>query len=663
MIAHEVEQVHADLDAMWVRLHNVSGRSLEEIEQARDAVAAKVLARRKAVWLRNYNLAVQKYEQREPAPAWRRWLLDASAEMPKEETFKMVPIAEEHEAHPILKAISTEVENELLKHIEDYPGLVVRNGVQRYYPFGDAGCHLIGTLGRVSREDLAADPNLGKDELRQYVPSDQIGRTGLEKLAERVLRGSRGRVETIEGSAGEVGRVDAVPGKQVKTTIDMELQEQVANMFRYAKVVTVDPDDKTKKYVEQVPMHGAAVVLDIPTNETRVLVSYPTFDLNEFDEIYKSLEKDKLNNPLLNRATQAQLVPGSTVKPMVGLAAITMGKVGVTEGIECDGYLWIIRKQGGKEVRRKIPNGFRCWTESKFGDVATSKHHQIPSEDPHRGHDGNADGCLEYEDALKRSCNVYFETLGDRLGIENLSTWYRLFGLGRWTGIGIPEVSGRLPITYTKLTNRPQIAWHSAIGQVQVTATPLQMANVAATIARNGVWMRPRLFPKDEETSMGLSIGKPDEPDRVDLHLSPEGLAAAKRGMIAVVNDRGGTGPQLRRADMVVAGKTGTATASPLKQEVHHPDGTTTMELVRPATRLDPNPEAPWYRAGPDGKTLNHGWFIGFAPAERPQIAFAVMVEYGISGGSGAGSIASEMLEACVERGYLKREKKADKVD
>jgi penicillin-binding protein 2 len=126
---------------------------------------------------------------------------------------------------------------------------------------------------------------------------------------------------------------------------------------------------------------------------------------------------------------------------------------------------------------------------SKFANLPPEKrppeaHHKIPWPDPHVGHDGNPDGFLTFSDALQRSCNVYFETLGDRLRIDGLSRWYFRFGLGQPTGLGIGEARGQLPWSYLKPLNRQQIAWHSSIGQVQVTATPIQMANVAATIAR-----------------------------------------------------------------------------------------------------------------------------------------------------------------------------------
>jgi penicillin-binding protein 2 len=287
-------------------------------------------------------------------------------------------------------------------------------------------------------------------------------------------------------------------------------------------------------------------------------------------------------------------------------------------------------------------------------------HHQIPSSEPHVGTYGNPDGFLTFNEAVQRSCNVYFENIGDRLKMDGLSKWYSRFGLGRKTGLGIAEVKGRLPNQWTGATGDRRFAtWISAIGQSSTLATPVQMANVAATIARDGVWVRPRLV-KDGQ---GLQIPDAGE-DRVDLKLPRAAVAAAKQGMIDVVNTRAGSAyAYVRRTDLQIAGKTGTAQASPVQVTVRGKDGKPLIDadgkVVRrelaPSSPLKPNDEAPWYRGwGKEGTDLNHSWFIGFAPADKPKIAFAVMLEYGGSGGAGAGLIARDIIDLCVERGYLK---------
>jgi len=270
--------------------------------------------------------------------------------------------------------------------------------------------------------------------------------------------------------------------------------------------------------------------------------------------------------------------------------------------------------------------------------------------------------------------------------MEGLAYWFGRFGLGRPTGIGIAETIGHVPGEAGELRHgriqRAFVTWASGIGQVNVMATPIQMANVAATFARNGIWMRPRLIANAPKLSaykprnIGAGDAKDweDIPDRVDLKLSPEGLAAARKGMINVVNALGGTGTTLEsnlqkrnlgKDRLLVAGKTGTAQASKFMRRVRDPetgeftkeDDKFVMTALEPSTHDVPNKQAMWYRGyNTDGKTLNHAWYIGYAPANNPQIAFAVMVEYGGSGGAVAGPIAAGVLEKLVEHRYLRLE-------
>jgi penicillin-binding protein 2 len=297
--------------------------------------------------------------------------------------------------------------------------------------------------------------------------------------------------------------------------------------------------------------------------------------------------------------------------------------------------------------------------EKELGPAGVA-HHPVPY--PHKGHDGNKDGFLTYSDALERSCNVYFETVADRMGITRLTDWMRRFGLGRKTGIGIEEYKGRLPGD----APRPDrsTCFFGGIGQGYVAATPIQMANVAATIARGGLWMRPQLVMPDDKTGKlpPLRAGAIEGPDAVDLHLDPKAVAACKLGMYNVVNAPAGTGKAARMDDLVLCAKTGTAQAAkfkvlkkdakgePLLDENNHKQ----YEEFAPSTPDHPNPEMPWYRgAGANNEKLDHSWMIGFAPADDPKIAFAVLVEYGGSGGGAAADVVKTAMEACIAHGYL----------
>ena len=636
MLETDREGVLADINIMWATLARMGNMPPEEIDELRLSIVRRVEMRKRTVWWRKYRNAIESQEDQQPPPAWQRWLLGETSDVPQLDDYSGITIEEELSSHVILPAVDNNTANFLGKNTDRFPGLILKPGQQRVYPYEEAGCHLIGSVGLVNAEDRKNDPNLSGNELRQYLPNDQIGRGGLEALAEPLLRGTRGKIERVinEADGKIVTNILPVPGQDVRTTIDIELQRDIGQLF---KVVRIKNADNTEELTE---MHGAAVVIDIPTGQVRAMVSYPTFDLNKLQQLYPTMIADSLNMPLFNRATMASLEPGSTVKPMVGLAGITQGVIGATDTIECTGYLVL----NGRRYDRG-----KCWTMRMF-NIA---HHQT-SGDPH------PTGFLDVTDGLERSCNIVFETIADRLGLDAMSSWYDRFGLGRRTGVGIPEVAGRLPSQFKgPVYLRRWTTWLAGIGQGHLSATPLQMANATATIARDGVWMRPRLIddPRLPDRS--------NVPERVDLKLSPEALRATRQGMWNVVNrNRFTTGYNIHRSDVEIAGKTGSAQAAKYTVEVRDADGNLmrddngrkVLRALEPGTPQRPNLEAPWYRGfGAEGKDLAHAWFIGYAPANNPQIAFAVLVEYGGTGGVAGASVVNGLLESCMEHGYLTR--------
>jgi penicillin-binding protein 2 len=645
----EVEQLKADLKGMWGTLAELSGRNLREIEQIRQEIVARVQLRRRHVWYARYRSALQEHELRDPSPWYQAWLIDISQATPQLDHFDE-DVEDQRLPHPILRDIDNQTYIQLKKHAERLPGLVLRDSTHRRYPYGQAACHVLGYLTRVQREDLERDPSRG-DPLGQYQYNDLIGRQGLEALLETVLRGRRGQDIRVLGSQTPVERTDPQRGHDTRTTIDIELQAEIERLFGS---VRIKYDDGT---IDRGPAHGAAVVIDVSSGEVLALASAPAFDLNRFDQDYATLVGDELNQPLLNRATQWAVEPGSTVKPIVGMAGVAEGVLTVAEGIECTGYLVV----GG----RPLPSG-RCWT-AKFAndpshpDIA---HHQIPYEDPH------PTGFLTLADALQRSCNVYFENVSGRLGLTRTREWFERFGLGRASGLGIAEARGRLPdASRLARWQVPSITYFAGIGQGQVTATPVQMANVAATIARDGVWMRPRLVAAELLAKSPTSA--PADPDRVALDVPLTAIRAVQEGMRNSVARPSGTcypvQARMRELGITVAGKSGTAQAAAYRIPQRNLDGTPVRDesgrivyqpAIRPGTRDNPNPQAPWYRGfGPDGTNLKHGWFIGYAPAQNPQVAFAVMVEYAGSGATSAGSVVEGLIESCIKHGYVRTEK------
>lgn len=658
MLDDEFAKVRRDIDAMFDLLASETGEKPERVDETCRQIGLRVEMRSRLRQYRRYLAAHEEHVKDGDAPWYRRWLIEGGKDGPQVDAFEDVE-DEEISVHPVVRNISPDAYLRLARVTPRCPGLVLRPGTHRRYPYAFAGSHVIGMLTSVTREDMMADPNLVVDPLREYSFTDFIGRAGLEGLCEPTLRGARGRVLRPPGGEDQI-ETAPIAGKDVRTTIDIDLQDQIQKMFANMEVPSEQAGDGDKRTFK-VAMHGAAVVIDIKTSAVRALTSYPDYDANTLSENYESLAIDTHNAPLMNRATQSQLEPGSTVKPIVGIGAITQGitvpawgAVNTHTGIECTGYLVI--------NGRKLTNG-RCWVASKLGQQLNGHvaHHPVPWESPHKGVHGNANGFLCFGDALERSCNVYFETVADALGVQGLTYWYDQFGLGRETGLGIAESRGALP--NSRPENDPSIAWFSGIGQVGVRGTPVQMANVAATIARDGIWMRPKLVDGD-----GIALaptttrsGEP-VPDRVDLKLSKEALAAARDGMERVVNSLGGTGRHGQMKEFIVAGKTGTAQAAPIRDPVLDAEGKIQFDekgnrisVLRPLATADHPTDTPWYRGwGPSGTDYNHAWFIGYAPANDPQIAFAVMVQYGGSGGALAAQTSTKILTACIEHGLIK---------
>jgi penicillin-binding protein 2 len=204
--------------------------------------------------------------------------------------------------------------------------------------------------------------------------------------------------------------------------------------------------------------------------------------------------------------------------------------------------------------------------------------------------------------------------------------------------------------------------WTAGIGQGPVAATPLQMCNVFATFARRGVWVRPNLVYSGQKLDPYRPAKlSPDDtawseiPSRVDLHIAPAAINAAFDGMYRVINTKAGTGNICERTDIRMMGKTGTVQAPRLGRVVEDANGQKTMEWFRPSTHDNPNPDMPWYRASDDeGKKLNHAWFDVIVPADNPKYVVSAVVEYGGGGGGTvAGPIAKEIIEALIEHGYL----------
>jgi penicillin-binding protein 2 len=428
----------------------------------------------------------------------------------------------------------------------------------RSYPLASAAAHALGRVGEISERQLELPEfkGLGQGAL--------VGQAGIESQYNRALMGRDGFRRVIVNSRGlEVTEADRQPpqdGPSLTLTLDAGLQSAMEKAFEGRA--------------------GSAVALDPRTGEILAMASTPAYDPNAFTtgidaSLWASLASDPLT-PLMNRVIQGAYSPGSTFKLIAATAALEEGLITPATTFYCPGYLNVYN---------------------------TTFHCANP-----RGH-----GVMDLRRAIANSCNVYFYQVGIRLEIGRLAKWAKLVGLGAPTGVDLPhEGSGLMPSPEWKMRvfKTPWYAGETvsvAIGQGQVSATPLQMARVAAVIANGGRLVRPHLV------RAGRDAPAPDAPRPLGVH--PETLAAVKEGMRAVVAE--GTGWRARLQTVAVCGKTGSA-------------------QVVSRSRLEKSPDA--------HELLPHGWFLAFAPADEPTIVLAVLVEHGRSGGESAAPVARQIL-------------------
>jgi penicillin-binding protein 2 len=447
------------------------------------------------------------------------------------------------------------------------PGVIVSAAPAREYPFGGLASHVVGYIREVSAEQLRIPAYSG------YRAGDMVGQSGIEAFLERYLRGERGAQAVIVNAHGnKIGEAyfqPEIPGSDVFLTIDRKLQ-QVA-----------DESLSGKK--------GAVVVMNARTGEILALSSAPTFEPALFtSELSKEAWADltdQKTTKLSNRAVQGAFPPGSVFKIFVAAAALSEGVADTHEKTYCPGFL-----QFGKRA-------FRC--------------HK------HSGH-----GSTDLFEAIVQSCDVYFYTIGQRLGVDRIYYYaHDLFGFGEPVGIqGLEESSGLIPSTKWKenyFRNPADKKWYPgetlpvAIGQGAVSTTPLQVARALAAVVNGGKLLKPRVIERilsDDGRVLEDNSSK-TEVVRV-LDIEPSVLAELKRSMVGVVEDKRGTGHHAALPDdskIVVGGKTGTAQVASREGGVQIDD---------------------------------HAWFAGFAPANDPEIVVVALVENGGHGGVAAAPIA-----------------------
>jgi len=346
-------------------------------------------------------------------------------------------IREQRQAHPIVRGLAKRLDT---SELADTVGVSSPPSSTRVYPQGHAACHVIGTMGEVSAEeqDRLNVPADGDNWLhavrRNYLPGDTIGKSGVEKLCEAVLRGRRGyrRYRRVRALSAEGA---FTPGQDVRLTIDIELQKRVAELVR------------------RTGRNGCLVMLSVPAGEILAMVSVPTFDLSRWRRDYNDLVRDVVNQPFKHRAVGELYPPGSTMKPLAAVGALADKRITLNTTFTCTGSMFASH-----------PHRFRCWIHRKGGH-----------------------GPLSVRDALMQSCNVFFYHVGELLGVQGMSFWSRQFGYSQKPGTGLgEEVAGVVPSQGTRGEARML-----AIGQSGLSVTPLHVANAMATLARNGEFRSP----------------------------------------------------------------------------------------------------------------------------------------------------------------------------
>jgi len=592
-------EVKSRIETMWLTLEQVSGVPLRELKRRRDGVCEAVERLRRHIWRTRH----------------RRGLL---------EPFEKLRLQEEDLFHPILADVSPEVRTRLELTLAGLPFIRIQPSVRRVWSeAAEPFCHLLGRLGQVSTAAIEEDP-LRDDPLACYRAGDAAGVSGVEALAEHLLRGRRGYEERFrDGKLKD--RVPPADGLDVTLTLDSDWQRRISELLTEA--------------VRKLPQATGAscVVLDVRTREVLALVSVPIYSREDIRLRYEQLRDDARRLPLLFRAVQGEYQPGSILKPVALLAGFAAGIVDPAKPVFCDGVY--------------MPNStkWHCWTYW-------------------RGLPGH--GYLTAEEAIQHSCNVYFYDLGQRLGAGRLTEFLRLFVQGRETGTEpaggtglIEERSGLIPTLDWMLSQRsrpfrPADGRNYAIGQGEILLTPLQAANLYATIA-TGWFQAPVLRSRESGPQPRIPIAG----------VSDSAWQLVRRGLYRCVNEPGGTAYNYARLDhLEICGKTGSAQCAPRvvarRYTFRNPAGASEHTVVAPSLEaaceqlglpLDTRPyksevvERFPPKDAETGKTPTHAWFAGFAPYRQPKVALAVLIEYGGGGGHAAGPVAREIFQMLLD--------------
>ncbi|NGZ10405.1 MAG: penicillin-binding protein 2 [Nitrospira sp. LK70] len=455
-------------------------------------------------------------------------------------------------------------------HRLDMPGVMIQVESQRNYPGGVTAAHLLGYVGEISADQLE------KPEFIDLHQGSIVGQYGVEKSYDRHVRGTAGQKSVEVDALGHEKKASVVErpqaGNDLYLTIDVRLQKVAEDLLGQEQ--------------------GAIVALDPNSGDVLAMASRPGFDPNVLSreltaKQWVEIVQDE-GRPLNNRASQGQYPPGSTFKIPMAVAALETKTMLPSSTVYCN---------GGYQFGKRL---YHDWKAS--------------------GH-----GYVNLHNALVHSCDVYFYTIGQRMGIDVIAEFGKDFGLGKATGVELPsERSGIMPSTAWKQKAKneqwlPGETISAAIGQGYVTVTPLQMASLIGTVANDGINYRPRLVLAVMDRTSGNLQELPAVP-RGKINAKPDTFRIIKDALAEVVTK--GTATKAKSSMVTIGGKTGTAQVA--------------------ALRTGPEENIP-------KKFRDHAWFVAFAPVESPKIAVAVLAEHMGHGGATAAPLAKEIIET-----YLK---------
>jgi penicillin-binding protein 2 len=610
--------------ALWALLSELSGLSPKALTEKRAAIQQRVeriAARLTERQTERENEVAAEAPASNPggSPMQRVWkaLAAAVTTPPRREADEPIIAREALDYHVVVQDVPLEVRAQIEAHPRLFPGVRVGSLSRRVYYDSAFAPHVVGTrvpvtAAELNKSQLDAPGRDGQEatgsaDVRDpldYQPGDRIGRTGVEAAYDSHLHGLRGLRRITRNRYGEVVREETVrsprPGGSIELTLNTVAQQKMERLLDTALHRQPGSDPKVTDADSNLPTGGAVVALDVQSGAVFVMASAPRFDLGPSGvpdpTTWKQLNNDPLR-PLFHRAIQSALPPGSVFKVLSAVALLQSHKVDPDERFECAGYL-------------DQPDRFRCaiYSQQKIGH-----------------------GPVDLTDALCRSCNVYFFHAADRIGPQPIVEWAERFGFGRLIGIDLPfEKAGHLPdpeaTDHTSTGKSIATRWHRgdtrtlAVGQSSLTATPLQIARMMAAIANGGDLVTPfvarrsgpRLADEDAASSLSRRVPIPG--------LSEGTLKRIRVALEKTVSDPSGTGfSSVRTKEISIAGKTGTAQA---------------------------------------GKgQADHAWFAGYAPADNPRVAFAVVLEHAGSGSKSAGPLARQLVEALLADGVLQPER------